>query len=258
MNDGTHDRLIVDQFTRQATPFTTARALNDERALRSIVEACAPEPGDHALDVACGGGIVTCALAPHVGTVTGVDMTPAMLERARTTALEKGVENAVWQAADATALPFEAGRFSIVVTRYSFHHLLDPLRTLREMARVCRPGGRVVVVDMYASERPDQAAEWNRLERLRDPSHVRILPLSELAASFEAAGLPAPSVSFHEIRDTVDRLLARSFPDDGDAPKIRAIFRASVDDGRLGIECTLDGDAIRYAYPTAILSAVRT
>lgn len=258
MTDEAHDRLILDQFTRQAIPFTTARALNDERALRMVVAACAPQPGDHALDVACGGGIVACALAPYVTAVTGVDMTPAMLDRARAIAAEKAVGNASWQHADATSLPFETGRFSIVATRFSFHHLLDPLVTLREMARVCRPGGRVVVVDMYASEEPGRAAEWNRLEKWRDPSHVRVLPLSELTALFPAAGLPVPSVACYDIRDTVDNLLARSFPRDGDAPKIRALFRASVDDGRLGIECTMDGNEIRYAYPTAILSAVRT
>src|SRR5215467_14336640 len=91
MADANHQELILDQFTRQATVFSTAPAITDERALQMIVEAARAGPNDTALDVACGGGIVVCALGPHVRHATGIDVTPAMLERARTFAAEKGV-----------------------------------------------------------------------------------------------------------------------------------------------------------------------
>ncbi len=122
---------------------------------------------DAVLDVACGGGIVVCAFAPHVKRATGIDMTPAMLDRARQHAAEKGADNVGWDRGDVTALPYQDGTFNIVVTRFSMHHFLDPLGVLREMVRVCAPGGRVVVVDMYASDDPTKAAEWNRAEKLR-------------------------------------------------------------------------------------------
>ena len=60
------------------------------------------------------------------------------------------------------ALPYADGAFDIVVTRFSMHHFLDPIGVLREMVRVCAPGGRVVVMDMYASDDTGKAAEWNR------------------------------------------------------------------------------------------------
>ena len=81
MSDTSHQELILDQFTRQATVFSTASAITDEDALRMIVEAARPGPADTLLDVACGPGIVVCAFAPHVREATGVDMTPAMLEQ---------------------------------------------------------------------------------------------------------------------------------------------------------------------------------
>src|SRR6202043_1047610 len=79
MTDSSHQGLILDQFTRQATLFSTAAPITNADALRMIIEAARPGPDDTVLDVACGGGIVVCAFAPHVRRATGIDVTPAML-----------------------------------------------------------------------------------------------------------------------------------------------------------------------------------
>lgn len=244
MSQTTYQDLILDQFTRQATPFSTASPITDANALRMIVEAGAPKAGDRVLDVACGGGLVVCAFAPHVAHATGIDMTPAMLERAGQLAAEKGIGNVTWDRGDVTALPYADGAFELVVTRFSMHHFLDPLAVLHEMVRVCAPGGRVVVVDMHASEDASKAAEWNRAEKLRDPSHVRCLTLSEHKGNFAKAGLPEPRVTFYELRDEIRNLLGRSFPNPGDDAKIIEMYRASADDDRLGISVRRDGERI--------------
>jgi ubiquinone/menaquinone biosynthesis C-methylase UbiE len=257
MSDTTHQDRILDQFTRQATPFSTANTITDANALRMIVEAAAPSPADTVLDVACGGGIVVCAFAPHVRHATGIDMTPAMLDRARRLAAEKGIDNVTWDQGDVGSLPYADGTFDVVVTRFSMHHFLDPVGVLREMVRVCAPGGRVMVVDMYASDDPTKAAEWNRAEKLRDPSHVRCLTLSELKALFGAAGLSAPRTTFYEMRDEIRNLLARSFPNPGDDVRIIEMYAASAEDDRLGIPVQRKGDRIEYAFQIAIMAADR-
>jgi SAM-dependent methyltransferase len=145
--------------------------------------------------------------------------------------------------------------FTIVVTRYSFHHLIDPAAALQEMARVCDAKGRIVVVDAYAPEDSDQAAEFNRVERLRDPSHVRSLSLSALRDMFARVGLSEPSVILYELRVEVRDLLARAFPNPGDEIEIVKTFRASAADGRLGIPVHLDGDNVHVTYRAAILTA---
>src|SRR5579872_3793484 len=258
MSDTAHRDQILDQFTRQATPFSTAGTITDANALRMIVAAAAPAPGDTVLDVACGGGIVVCAFAPHVKRATGIDMTPAMLDRARQHAAEKGVENVAWDRGDVTALPYPDGAFNIVVTRFSMHHFLDPLGVLREMVRVCAPGGRVVVVDMYASDDTAKAAEWNRAEKLRDQSHARCLPLSEHQENFSQAGLPAPRVTYYELRDEIRNLLGRSFPNPGDDIKLIEMYRGSAQDDRLGIPVRLDGERIEYAFPIAVMGVTKS
>ncbi len=255
MADSTHSSLIRDQFTRQATPFSTAAPIADAGALRLIVEVAEAGPADTVLDVACGGGIVVCGFAPYVKHATGIDMTPAMLERARHLAAEKGLANVSWREGDVTRLPYPDGAFTIVVTRFAVHHFPQPPAVFREMLRVCAPGGRVVVVDTYAAADPAKAATFNRLELLRDPSHVRCLALAELKGLYHAAGLGEPNLRLSELRDEVKNLLSRSFPNPGDDKKIVDLFSASVDDDRLGIPVRREGDRLEYAYPVAILAA---
>src|SRR6266566_4671796 len=203
MTDAAHQDLIRDQFTRQATPFSTAAPIANEAALKLIIDAARPGPDDRLLDLACGGGIVVCAFAPHVRHATGIDATPAMLERARSLAAEKGIANVTWQEGAVERLPYPDGAFTILVTRFAMHHFLDPAAVFREMVRVCAPGGRIVVVDTYVSEDPAKAAAFNRLERLRDPSHARSLGLAELRDLFHASGLDQPRATFYELRDEV-------------------------------------------------------
>jgi ubiquinone/menaquinone biosynthesis C-methylase UbiE len=257
MTVATHQDLILDQFTRQATVFSTAPAITDDDALRMIVEAARPGPADRLLDVACGPGLVVCAFAPQVQAATGIDVTPAMLERARKLAADNGLANVAWRQGDVYALPYEDASFTIVTTRFSCHHFLDPAAVLREMVRVCTPGGRVIIVDDYASEDPTKAAAFNRLEKLRDPSHSRCLTLTELKGLFGTAGLPEPDATFYELRGDVPSLLARSFPNPGDDLKIIEMFKASADDDQLGVPVRLEADNVYYAYPVVILAATR-
>jgi SAM-dependent methyltransferase len=257
MADANHQDLILDQFTRQATVFSTAPAITDGEALGMIIRAAGPGPDDRLLDVACGPGLVVCAFAPHVREAIGIDMTPAMLGRARKLAADKGVANVAWRQGDVYSLPYDDGSFTIVTTRFSCHHFLDPAAVLREMVRICAPEGRIIVVDDYASEDPAKAATFNRLEKLRDPSHSRCLSLTELKGLFAAVGLPDPDATFYELRGDVPGLLARSFPNPGDDLEIIEMFKASAADDRLGVPVRLDGDEIYYAYPVAILAATR-
>src|SRR5215470_3151056 len=215
MADMDHEGLILDQFTRQATVFSTAPSITDERALQMIVEAAQANSDDSVLDVACGPGLVVCAFAPHVREATGIDVTPAMLERARKLAAENGLSNVSWRQDDVNSLPYADGSFTIVTTRFSFHHFLDPAAVLREMVRVCAPGGRIVVIDDYVSDDPAKAVGFNSLEKLRDPSHVRCLTLTQLKDLFPAVGLPEPRASYYDLRSTVRGLLSRSFPNPG-------------------------------------------
>src|SRR2546427_6587602 len=162
-----HRHEILDQFTRQATPFATAPGIRDEAALRLIVECSGAGPDDTVLDVACGPGLVVAAFARVARHATGIDITPAMLERARTHTAAAGLTNVTWRQGDVLPLPWPDASFSIVTSRFAFHHFLDPLAVLREMTRVAAHGGRVVVIDSTTTR--ERVAPFTRMGRTHAP-----------------------------------------------------------------------------------------
>jgi len=251
-----HSELILDQFTRQAVPFATAPYIKDEAALKLVVGFSGAGPEDTVLDVACGPGLVVVAFARVVKHATGIDITPAMLERAKVHAAEQGVRNVTWRQGDVLPLPYPDASFSMVTSRFAFHHFLDPFAVLREMVRVCTPGGMVVVVDTAPA--PDRVDAFNRVELLRDPSHVRALTLDEHLDFFRRAGLPEPRVTRYRLDTDLDGLLSRSFPEPGNAEKIRAAIVASLPGDALDLNARRVGDQVRLGHPIAILAARRS
>jgi SAM-dependent methyltransferase len=219
---------------------------------RLLTDTARIGPEDNVLDVACGPGLVACPLAEVARHVTGIGLTPAMIEQGRARQLTKGLTSLTWLVGDAVPLPFPDAAFSVVVSRYSFHHFLDPKAVLAEMVRVCRPGGRVAVIDVFTGN-PKQAEAYNRVEKLRDPSHVRALPLEELTGLCHHAGLRDVRTSFYKLNVPLEELLARSFPNPGNAGRIRQTFAGDVGVDRLGVGAHRRGGAIHFAFRMVVI-----
>lgn len=190
-----------------------------------MVAAARLTGNERVLDIATGPGYIAEAFARAAREVVGVDLTDAMLAIARERTTERGVPNVSFRAADAQNLPFENGAFDVVVCRLALHHLQNPLEVLREMARVCRAGGTVLVEDIYASEFPERSAYQDRWEILRDPSHVRTLPISELLRLFGKAGLETDSVTTaDDLTPEVERWLATTKASAERAAEVRRLL----------------------------------
>jgi SAM-dependent methyltransferase len=188
-----YEESIRDEFTHQAESFAASPAMSAAETLEALVGLAPADEEARWLDVACGPGLVSLALAPRVGSVLGVDLTPAMVERAGREARAAGLENVGFELGDATALEVEEGGFDGAITRFSLHHVPVPARVVSEMARVVRPGGWVVIGDHLTDEDGDAAAWHQEIERLRDPTHWASQTQVRLREIGKAAGLELDS-----------------------------------------------------------------
>ncbi len=204
-----HNEIVRESFTTQAAAFASNPWISDEQRIQRLVSAARLSGSERVLDIATGPGYIAEAFAKEAREVVGVDLTHAMLAIARERTGERGVKNISFHTGDAQNLPFEENQFDVVVCRLALHHVQQPSKVLGEMSRVCRGGGTVLVEDIFASEHVERAAYQDRWEILRDPSHVRALPLSELLHFFRDAALETETVSSaDDLRPEVERWLA--------------------------------------------------
>jgi 2-polyprenyl-3-methyl-5-hydroxy-6-metoxy-1,4-benzoquinol methylase len=219
-----HNEIVRESFTTQATDFAANPWVSDEQRIARLVSAARLTGTERVLDIATGPGYIAEAFAKNSREVLGMDLTEAMLAIARARTEEHGVKNISFSTGDAQNLPFDEGQFDVVVCRLALHHVQQPAKVISGMARVCRDG-MVLVEDIYASEHPTRAAYQDRWEILRDASHVRALPLSELLHLFRHAGLETETVSTaDDLCPEVERWMATTKVPEQRAAEIRQLL----------------------------------
>ena len=116
-----------------------------------------------------------------------------------------------------------------------------------------RSGDRIVVADM--APHPAKADALNAAELLRDPSHVRAMPEDELCSLFDQAGLRTPQINHYRMEGELEDLLSRSFPNEGDANRLRKIYADSIASDSLDLNTRQENGKIYYSLPVAVLVA---
>lgn len=249
MDTKKHNKNIVEQFSKQASLYTSISSHRD--SLEKLISITSASKKDEVLDVACGSGIVSCEFAKYTSSVTGIDMTQGMLDEAKKLQAKQNLKNITWEIGDVENLPYEDNRFSIVISRFGFHHFLNPFKVLSEMKRVCKPDGIVIVVDVTL---PDtKIKKYNEMEKNRDCSHVAALSLTEFSNLFEKVDFKNLKTDLYSMKIELNEQLQASFPSDSIALKNMIIADVGVND--LGINVTkVDSDYFLF-YPIQIFYA---
>jgi ubiquinone/menaquinone biosynthesis C-methylase UbiE len=183
-----HNTLVRNQFDRQVGHYLASSAMADPLVINAILKTVPIQPGQTVLDIACGAGFLLRAYRDAGGDVYGVDLADAMLREAAKT-LGPSVDPNHLIPADAAELPFDSGRFDLVTCKLAFHYFRHPTRVVKEMARVCRRSGRILLIDRVSSDDPRCSDAQNRLEKLRTPNKVRVYQEHELIGLLSAHGL---------------------------------------------------------------------
>jgi ubiquinone/menaquinone biosynthesis C-methylase UbiE len=251
-----HQYLIIDQFTKQAESFAKKSNLYVRDVFEKIQALVHANENDVVLDVASGTGSLAVEFAKICKRVTGIDITLAMIEQAKILQKTNKLNNINWDWGDVTrTLPYESNSFSVVISKFSFHHLLDPLSVLVEMNRVCTFGGKIVIVD--PTPPPKKAIMYNQLEQLRDPSHVKALTIPEFDCLFQVAGIPILERGFYRMKIELEDQLQTSFPVPTNIEKIRRLFMEDTKNDILGLESYFEGNEIYFSYPNSIFVGIK-
>ena len=199
-----HESLVGRQFGSRAAAYLTSAvhaAGEDLAALIALVDSRYDGRGDvSVLDLGCGAGHVSFAVAPRAKQVVAYDLSADMLAVVTRAAADRGFTNIATRQGVAERLPFADESFDCVLSRYSAHHWRDLDSGLREVVRVLKPNGVAGFVDSISPARPLLDTYQQAVELLRDPSHVRSYARAEWEAALVRAGLRPERVSLHHVR----------------------------------------------------------
>ena len=180
---------VREQFSQHAEYYAQSSAHAQGDTLEVILNLADPKGSEKTLDIATGTGFTAFALAPKVSHVVATDLTPEMVSKASDLAQEQAIENVMFSVAAAESLPFATASFDLVTCRLAPHHFQDVPKFLSEVRRVLRTDGLFCLVDSVSPESEDLIAWQNRVEKLRDNSHVFGYPPSQWDNMIVAAGL---------------------------------------------------------------------
>lgn len=161
------------------------------------------------LDIGCGAGHLTFALAPHVARMVALDPSPGMLGAVAQTAAATGLRQIETRQGNAESLPFGACSFQLACTRYSAHHWTQLEKAVGEIARVLVPGGQALIIDTLGHEDPLADTFLQSIELLRDTSHVRNRSRTQWRSLLLAAGLVEVAHAEWPLRLDFDSWVAR-------------------------------------------------
>lgn len=208
-----HDDTVKQSFKKQAEKFA-AYHMSKVEYTDYLIQKTGADGTEHALEVAAGTCICGRALAPFIKDIICLDLTEEMLAQGKKAAEESGIENIYFETGNAEELPYEAETFDLVITRLSLHHFVHPEKPFREMQRVLKKGGKLIVWDMEATEEPLREID-DQIEKMRDPSHTRILNRSEFEKLFqkdftlqceESTLIPVKLTDWMQLTDTPEEI----------------------------------------------------
>ncbi len=184
-----HDDDLAGAFDDQAAKFERAPVQSDPAALERLVRAADFPAGSLLLDAGCGPGLVSEAFLKAGHRVTGADLSPVMIDRARRRCAFAGDSARFIQGSIDADEVAEAGPFDGAYSRYVLHHVLDPRAFLARQVELVRPGGLIVLCDHLSDPDPALARRHQELEVARDRTHTRNLTGGEIVDLFADAGL---------------------------------------------------------------------
>lgn len=189
MTNAQPDRSSQSQFGRLAGAYGASRTHAQPGALASAASMLSDRRYGTAMDIGAGPGFTAFAVADRCDRVIATDVTPEMLEQARSLRGERGAPQTQLMLTAAESLPCRDGSLDLITCRTAAHHFLDVGAWLSEVCRALAQGGELILIDTISPDDAEATAWMHDIEIWRDPSHARNLTEAEWLTAIERAGL---------------------------------------------------------------------
>jgi ubiquinone/menaquinone biosynthesis C-methylase UbiE len=250
-----HKDIVKKEFSKQVKTLSHATFFTDQDIIEKIKYAAKLTACAKVLDVGCGPGIVTEALSPYVQTIVAYDLSPQMVEAARIRCTSAGLYNVEYETGMIESLPYEDEHFDRVVSRLVMHHLPETNKAFNEMYRVLKKGGKLILADIISDEERQKEMLHNTLEVLRDPSHIKMLALSELKEGLESSGFDIVfEDSWVKEREFSEWIAITNSPERAEPLKtvMNVLARSGFD---AGINLRADANTVYFEHKWVLISA---
>lgn len=241
------------QFGKQAEAYSKGSIFPDRDHLAEIVRRSGSVKQHRVLDVATGAGFLAFEFAGTVDSVVGTDITKNMLAYASKTRNSQGFLNTGFLLSDVEYLPFRSEAFDVVSCRFAFHHFPNPVKALLELKRVCKKEGCIVLVDGVSSEDMGKSLFHNELEKIRDPSHVRIYTLTEMKNMFRNAGLSVADIGHWDVYMEFEDWMKRAGTTEKESEGIKKMMLDGIKYDNTGLRVRIENGKLGFTYDTVIV-----
>lgn len=237
----THSQAVDKQFGSQAQDYLTSAVHSQGADLQRLATLLTPHQDALVIDLGCGAGHASFVAAKAVKNVIAYDLSAQMLAVVAQAAKEKRLENITTQQGVAESLPFADRSADVIISRYSAHHWHDVGQALREVARVLKPGGKFIMMDVVSPGHPLLDIYLQTVEVLRDTSHVKNYSPGEWLEMASGAGLIIREVSTDRLLLEFTSWIARMRTPEHFAVAIRELQKVMSDDVVQHYEIRQDG-----------------
>jgi len=236
-----HDSHVTSQFGPRAKAYVESAVHSQGHDLAYIADVAASTRPTRAIDLGCGGGHVTYAMAPFAGETVACDLSVDMLAAVRDTAAARGFDGVKTVQSSVETLALDDASFDMLGCRFSAHHWQDVDAGLREGRRVLKPGAPAIFVDVIAHAAPLLDTHLQGVELLRDTSHVRDYSEAEWRSKLELAGFTVKKVNTWRLRMDFPVWIARMATPAALATAIRMVQDSAPEEVRRHFAIEADG-----------------
>jgi SAM-dependent methyltransferase len=246
---------IQQQFGRQAGEYSASMTHAGGESLEALQKLVGSGPYRRGLDIATGAGFTAFAIAQHCKETLAVDATPEMLGEARRIARERAIEGIGFALGDAERLPFSDNAFELITCRSSAHHFPNVKAFLFEVSRLLGSDGILVVSDPVSPESDELVEFLDRVEILRDPTHLHDLRVSEWECWIGEAGLAVEETVLVQTPQVFDDWVRRSGTSEEAIATLRPLLVDASPEAREAFHIRQEFDGLHFGWDTAVIRA---